>query len=203
VHARACCDNRRVSGDGVRPPAAGVRLRRWPALVAAAAVGAVVAGAVSALITAQAVGGPAAGNAAQTVTVTADAPSPQARTGMPTADADRQTCDAWHSVDPMLAAAAAAQAVIPKGMTIADPAVRDTPVWAAGVARAGELYGQAADAMGAHVAAGGGPVLQRLADVTVSALRTLAISYRTYDPANGSSVKAFRVNKDAMDGFCP
>jgi hypothetical protein len=106
-------------------------------------------------------------------------------------------------VGPLFTAAADAQRAIPRGMAVTDPAVRNNPAWASGVAKAGDLYGQAADTIAAQIAPGTSPILGQIADTTASALRTLSIAYKTYDPANGNSMREFRATKDAMDVYCP
>jgi hypothetical protein len=139
----------------------------------------------------------------RTVTVTAVPSSTPAPAAASAGAADGRTCAAWHSVGPLFTAAADAQRAIPRGMAVTDPAVRNNPAWASGVAKAGDLYGQAADTIAAQIAPGTSPILGQIADTTVSALRTLSIAYKTYDPANGNSMRAFRATKDAMDVYCP
>jgi hypothetical protein len=175
----------------------------WPVLAVAAAVGAVIAGAISTLVTLQVTKAGPASRVPRVVTVTAATSSTPAPAALPAAEADSRTCAAWHSVGPVLTAAADAQGAIPRGMTITDPAVQNNPAWASGVAKAGDLYGQAADTIAAQIAPGTSPILGQVADTTVSALRTLSIAYRTYDPANGNSMRAYRASKDAMDVYCP
>jgi hypothetical protein len=197
--------NAGASADKAQPSDARERRRRWPVLVTAVAVGAIVAGAISTLVTLQVTNsGPVAPPVARTVTVTVTAApsSTQVPAGVSAAAADDRTCAGWHGVGPLLTAAADALGAIPRGMTIADPAVQTNPAWAAGVAKAGELYGQAAQTIAAQIAPGTSPMLGQIADTIVSALRTLSIAYKTYDPAGGNSMREYRATKDAMDVYC-
>ena len=57
-------------------------------------------------------------------------------------------------------------------MNITDPAVQTNPAWKAGVLRASDLFGQAAYTFDAQIAPGTNPMLGRVADTTVSSLRT-------------------------------
>lgn len=184
------------------PPAAPLR-RRWPAVAAAAGIGAIVAGVITTLITIAATT-PKTANAgspsAQTVTETA-APAPPPAP-LPAAEADAQTCHAWGTTDTLYTAAAVAQGVIPQGMTITNPAVQDNPAWKAGVIRASEIYNQAADTFAAQIAPGTNPMLAEVADTTVSSLRTLSLAYKTFDPANGSAVSVYQTSQQALDWLC-
>ncbi len=186
------------------PPAPPQRRRRWPAIAASAGIGAVVASVITTLVTVDATPGPTsttgAPGAAQTVTVTAAPAKPPAP--LPTAEADKQTCHAWGTTDTLVTAAAVAQSVISQGMTITDPAVQTNPAWKAGVLRAGELYGQAADTFAAQIAPGTSSMLAQIADTTVSSLRTLSEAYKTFDPANGNAVTAFQADQQAIDWLC-
>ena len=185
------------------PPPPPQRRRRWPAIAAAAAIGAIVAGVITTVVTVAATNpeptGTTAAPAAETVTVTAAPPTP---TPLPAAQADKQTCHAWGTTDTLYTAAAAAQGVIPQGMTITDPAVQDNPAWKAGVIRASELYSQAADTFAAQIAPGTSPVLAQIADTTVSSLRTLSEAYKSFDPASGNSVAVYQANQKALDWLC-
>lgn len=186
------------------PPAPQKPRRRWPALAAAATVGAVVAGSVATLIT-FAVTNPAstssnASSAPSTVTKTA-APPP-APAPLPVAEADAQTCRAWKNTDTLVTAGAAAMNAIPAGMNITDPAVQNNPALKASVTRAGDLFGQAADTFQTGIAAGTNPTLMGVADTTVSALRTLSEAYKSVDPASGNSVAVFKASQQAVDWLC-
>lgn len=186
------------------PPPPPVRRRRWLPLLVVAGISAVAAGAITTLITIQATNpGPTTPTAIpQTVTVMAGPSQTPTPTALP-AEADRQTCRAWHTVSPLVTAGAVAQGVIPQGMTITDPAVQANPAWAAGVTKASQLYEQAADTLAAQTAARTSTMLAQITDTTVSALHTLSIAYKTYDPANGNSMKVFQANQQAMDVLCP
>jgi hypothetical protein len=185
------------------PPAPQKQRRRWPAVAAAAGVGAIVAGLVTTLITYAATSPEPTRTAApapSTVTETAGPPSSPA--SLPVAEADAQTCRAWRTTDTLFTAAAAAQGVIPQGMTITDPAVQANPAWKAGVLRASDLYAQAANTFESQIAAGTRPMLAEVADTTVSSLRTLAEAYKTFDPISGNAVPIYQANQKAHDWLC-
>jgi hypothetical protein len=187
------------------PPTPWARRRRWPAIAAAAGLGALVAGAITTLITIQTTNPAptATPPSASTVTVTAGPTQPPKPAPLPAAEADKQTCRAWRTVSPLVTAAAVAQGVIPQGMTITDPAVQANPAWAAGVTKASQLYGQAADTLAAQTAAGTRPMLGQITDTTVSALHTLSTAYKTRAPESGNSMSVFQANQQAMDWLCP
>ena len=185
------------------PPAPPERRRRWPAVAAAAGIGAVVAGVITTLITIAATNPEptnTAAPAAPTVTVTA-APAPPPAP-LPVAEADKQTCRGWETTSTLFTAGAVSQGVIPQGMTITDMAVQNNPAWKAGVIKASELYGQAADTLSAQIAPGTSPMLAQIADTSVSALRTLSEGYKTFDPANGNAMTVFQTSQQAMDWLC-
>jgi hypothetical protein len=176
--------------------------RRWPAVAAAAAGGAIVAGVITTVISLS-VTAPAATsttNSNATVTVTAEPPAPPAP--LPVADADSQTCHAWGTTDTLYTAAATAQGVIPQGMTITDPAVQENPTWKAGVLRASDLYGQAANTLESQIAPGTSPVLTQVAATTVGSLRTLSEAYKAFDLTNSRAVSLYQANQKAMDWLC-
>jgi hypothetical protein len=180
------------------------RRRRWPAIAASAGIGAVVAGVITTLVTVAATPEPtstaAAPGAPQTVTVTAAPAKPPAP--LPTAEADKQTCHAYGTADTLVTAAGVALNVIPQGITIIDPAVQANPAWKAGVIRASELYGQAADTFAAQIAPGTSPMLAQIADTTVSSLRTLSEAYKSFDPTAGNVVAMFQADQKALDWLC-
>lgn len=179
------------------------RRRLWPAVAAAAVAGAIVAGVITTVIALSITALPTTSttnSTAQTVTVTATPPAPPAP--LPVAQADAQTCHAWRTTDTLYTAAAAAQGVIPQGMTITDPAVQTNPTWKAGVLRASELYNQAANTFESQIAPGTSPMLSQIAQTTVGSLRTLSESYKAFDPANGSAVSVYQANQKAMDWLC-
>lgn len=184
------------------PPAPQKPRRRWPAVAAAAACGAIVAGLVTTLII-FAVTTPTAMNsmpARATVTETAGPPPPPAP--LPVAEADAQTCRAWQTTDTLFTAAAAAQGVIPQGVTITDAAVQSNPAWKAGVLRAADLYGQAADTFEEQIAPGTDSMLAQVAETTAGSLRTLSESYKAFDPANGTAMSAYQAGQKAMNWLC-
>ncbi|QNJ89920.1 hypothetical protein HZU40_00170 (plasmid) [Mycolicibacterium fluoranthenivorans] len=185
------------------PPAQQKPRWRWPAVAAAAGVGAIVAGLVTTLITYAATSPePAHTTAPAPSTVTETAAPPPSPAPLPVAEADAQTCRAWRNTDTLFTAAAAAQGVIPQGMTITDPAVQTNPAWKAGVLRASDLYAQAANTFASQIATGTRPMLAQVADTTVSSLRTLAEAYKSFDPISGNAVPVYQANQKALDWLC-
>lgn len=168
------------------PPSGGGRWRRWPVLVAAAAVGAVVAAGAAALITTQSRES-AATSAPAPSTVTVPAPTPAAPVPLPTAQADQQTCrQGWIPAGEAIDSATAALNVLPKGMKIDDPAVQANPQYAAAVIRAAGFYRQAASALDGQIAPGATPVLREAAHAAVTALRALGDSVAAPGEINGN-----------------
>jgi hypothetical protein len=185
------------------PPAPQKPRRRWPAVAAAAGVGAVVAGLITTLVTYAATSPEPTRTAAlapSTVTETAGPPSSPAP--LPATEADAQTCRGWRTSDKLVTAGTAAIAAIPDGMKFTDPAVQNNPAWKAAVSRASDLFGQAATTFEAQIAAGTSPMLAQVSDTAVSSLRTLAEAYRTFDPISANSVPVFQANQKALDWLC-
>lgn len=185
------------------PPPPLQRRRRWPAIAAAAGAGAVVAGVVTTLVTIAATSGPAHNStptAAPTVTVTAAPPPTPAP--LPVAEADKKTCQGWAIADDLVTTAASGLNVIPQNMPFTDPAVQANPAWKAAVDRASQLYSQAAETLAGQIAPGTSPMLAGFADSTVSALRTLSVAYKTFDPTSGTVVDMFTAGRDALDWSC-
>lgn len=176
--------------------------RRWPLLAAAAAAGAIIAATAATLITIQATPTPVAAPAspAPTVTETATPPAPPAP--LPAAQADAQTCHGWSDATTLINQSAQAQSVLPDGMTITNPEVQANPAWSAAVAKSAELDNKAATTLAAQLAPGTTPMLADMTNTTVSALRTLSIAERTYDPANGNAMAVLQANQQAMDWMC-
>lgn len=185
------------------PPPPLQRRRRWPAITAAAGAGAIIAGVITTLVTIAATPGPANNStpaAPPTVIVTAAPPAPPAP--LPAAEADKKTCQGWVIADDLVTTAASGLNVIPQNMPFTDPAVQANPSWKAAVDRASQLYGQAAETLAGQIAPGTSPVLAGFADSTVSALRTLAVAYKTFDPTSGTVVDMFTAGRDALDWSC-
>lgn len=185
-----------------RPPRGSQR--RWPGLVGVAVASAAVAAAVTALITSQVVRTDSASgrSTAPAVTVTATPAAPAPTAPLPAAQADRQTCDTWHSAGDKIHAATKAQSVIPPQLTVVSQEVRDNPEWTAAVHQAADFYSQAADVLAAGVAPGTTPVLDQSAASMVAALRTLSTSYGTFDPAGGNAYHVMHEASDEMDVRC-
>ena len=88
------------------PPAPQKPRRRWPAIAAAAGVGAIVAGSITTLITFAATSPDPANTAAPAPsTVTETAGPPPSTAPLPVAEADAQTCRAWQTTDTLFTAA--------------------------------------------------------------------------------------------------
>ena len=116
------------------PPAPQKPRRRWPAIAAAAGIGAIVAGSITILISFAATSPDPAHTAAPAPsTVTETAGPPPSPAPLPVAEADAQTCRAWQTTDKLVTAGTAAMLVIPNGMDITDPAVQSNPAWKAAV----------------------------------------------------------------------
>lgn len=171
------------------PPPAIRRTRRWPAVVAAAAVGALTAAVTAAVITVR-VQDPveSAQRAQPAVTETVDAPAPAPPAKLPTAQADRRTCEqGWIPAGSLIDDAQAELAKTPPGVAVDDPAVVANPEWAAAVTRAGELYRQAGTTLAGNIAPGTTPVLSEAAATAVRALRLLGDTISARDPINGNA----------------
>jgi hypothetical protein len=183
------------------PPAPQKPRRRWPAIAAAAGIGAIVAGSITTLISFAATSPQHANTAAPAPsTVTETAGPPPSPASLPVAEADARTCRAWKTTDTLVTAATAAMLVIPNGMNITDPAVQNNPAWKAAVTRASDLFGQAANTF--EIAPGTNTTLAGVADTTVSSLRTLSEAYKSIDPASGNSVAVFQASQQAIDWQC-
>jgi hypothetical protein len=165
----------------------------------ATAVGAVVAATTATVITANTVGKSSDTAAPATITVTAQPTKPAP---LPAADADRRTCQAWLAAGDHIHAASAALSVLPQGMTILDPGVRDNPDWTAAVRKAADLYRQAGDTLAAGIAPGTTTILNQAATTAADALHTLSTAEMTWDAANGNTYHVVRETADTMDVFC-
>ena len=181
------------------PPAPATR-RRWPAFVGGVAIGAVIAAAMTAALMAgtrdTTAGSPV------TITATATPPAPTTPTPLPAAEANRNTCNTWLSAGKLINDASTAQSVIPQGMTILDPAVRANPDWTAGVQKAGNLYGQAADTLAGGIAPGTNAMLAQTANTVVGALRALSTTTKAFDEASGNAYAVTKSAANAMDVLC-
>jgi len=174
------------------PPAHGPR-RRWPVLVAAGLVGAVVAAVAAATITvANRDSSPAA--APQTrapVTKTVSPAAPSSPAPLPTAQADHQTCyQGWDSASHFTDLAGDAMRALPKGMKISDPTIQSNPDWTAALQKASGFYQQASDALRSQIAPGTTPVLLNAANTAVLALHTLGDATANPTATNGNAFNA-------------
>ena len=163
--------------------------------------GAVVAGTLASVIATQA-GGHRANTAPAPVTVTATPAPPSPPPPLPSAQADRQTCNAWLAAGDKVNEASVAQSVIPKGMTILDPAVRNNPDWSAAVRKAADLYGKAGDDLAAGAAPGTTGILDQAAVVAVKALHTLSTAVATFDEANGNAFQTWKDSASTVNVLC-
>jgi len=179
------------------PPAGGSR--RWPVLVGAAIIGAVVSAVAAFAITTQARDTTVQGLPAPT-TGTVAAPTPAPPVPLSAEQADRQTCGPREEVSRLISAASEAQGVIPQGMTILDPAVRSNPAWTAGVLRAGSLYTQAGDVL--KVAPGTTPALAQAVTTAASALHALGTAYTSFNAASGNAHDIAKAASNAVDDMC-
>lgn len=180
-----------ISGYPPLPPGppAGGRQHRWPILIAAAAVGGMVAVAAVTAITTQArLSAHTAPKSPPPVTVTVPPPTPAAPTPLPTAQADRQTCQqGWIPAGQAIDSATAALDVLPKGMKVADPAVQANPEWANAVGKAGEFYRNASAILRGQIAPGTTPVLAEAAHTAVTALHALGDAMSPPSDINGNA----------------
>lgn len=186
---------------GGQPPRRGSRRRLWPLLITAGVVGSLAASAVAAVVTLQVrdADAPVARPAPPT-TVTVAAPAPPTPPSLPPAQANRETCETRSAASRLIDDAAAAQGVIPEGMTITDPAVQSNADWKAGVQHAGRLYEQAGNAL--RVTPGTTPVVADAITTAANALRALGTAYTTFDAVNGNTYTIAREASNAMDAIC-
>lgn len=178
--------------------------RRWLVVCALLTAGTLFGGLVATVITTKAASEQVSSTERPpaTVTVTAAPSKPAPPAPLPTALADRQTCNAWHAADDKIRAAATAQSVIPKGMTILDQAVKDNPAWSSAVQQAAQLYDQAGDTLTAGIAPGTTIFLKQAATTAYSSLHALATGFATLDALNGNAFDAMHDSSDLMDMLC-
>jgi hypothetical protein len=163
---------------------------RWPVLLTAGTIGAVVASAIAVVITVQArdTSAPAVTQAPSPITVTVAAPTRPAPAPLPTSQADRQTCQqGWVPAGKLIDSATAALNVLPQGMKINDPAVQTNPDWVAAVVKAGGFYRQASDALETQIAPGASPILFEAANTAAKALRSLGDATSAPGDINGNA----------------
>lgn len=181
------------------PPATPTRRRRWPAIAAATAAGALIAATITALTT-SGTPAPTAATAPAPATVTVTPSPPPPPKVLPAGQADPQTCRTWEAASMLVTAAALAQGVIPQGTTITDPAVQNNPGWKAGALKAGKLYNQAADTI--KITPGTSPRLANTAQTATSALQTVSIAYTTFDPDVLKAMTTFQATQETMNVIC-
>ena len=137
-----------------------------------------------------------------TVTVTvapAASPSPAP---LPAAEADRQTCRAWHAAGEQIHAASRAQSVIPKSRTVLDPAVLANAQWAGAVRTSAEFYRRAGDTLAAGITPGNTTVLGQAATSTADALRTLSTAFGTFVAVGGNANHVMDEAAREVDVLC-
>ena len=146
------------------PPAPQKPRRRWPAIAAAAGIGAIVAGSITTLITFAATSPEPAHTAAPAPsTVTETAGPPPSPAPLPVAEADAQTCRAWQTTDKLVTAGTAApMRVIPKAWTSPTLLCRAIRRGRRRSLRASDLFGQAANTFESQIAAGTSPMLAQV-----------------------------------------
>lgn len=172
-----------------RPP--GGHRRRWPALIAAAVLGAILAGTATAVGVIHArddAGGAEIASAPMTVTV---APAvPPAPKPLPATEADRLTCrDGWLEAGNYIRSARATMRALPPGVKVGDPTAMNNPEWRAVAQEAADSYRKASEVLEAAIAPGTTPVLAEAAHTSVKALRLLADSIATSDPITGNAIE--------------
>lgn len=165
------------------PPPGPPRPRRWWPI--AGVIGIALGAAIASVISTGTMGG---NTSTAPVTITAQPTPPPAPVLLPTAEADRATCNTWVTAAKLTHEASDAQGVIPKGLSILDAQKQDNPEWKAGVAKAADAYAKAADAI--DVAPGTTLILAQTAGGAQAALRTLSTAYRTYDDTSGNAYTA-------------
>lgn len=182
-----------------RPPA---ERRRWPVLVAAGVVGAVAATITAAVVTAKALDTTSASapTALAHVTVTAAPRTPISPARLPVEKADHRTCQKRAEASRLISLALTVQGVIPKGMTIVDPAVRSNPEWAAAVQRAGALYNQAGDSL--QVAPGTTQILTNAVTAAAKALHALGTFYASFNKVSSDAQEIAKNASGTMDALC-
>lgn len=184
------------------PPPGNRRRRRWPTVLAAVAAGALVSSALAALIATQLHQSDSVTTASPT-TVTVASPTPPPPAPLPTAMADRQTCEVgFKSTEAPTQAAADSLRQLPPGMKVLDPAVRANPQWAAAVRSAGEFYTQASTAQAEMIAPGTTPVLAEAAQNLVDALSLVGNAYVNFYPIAGNAYEIVVAASDQMTQLC-
>jgi hypothetical protein len=187
------------------PPPADTHRRRWPVLVAAGVVGAVVAALAAAVITVQARDTikAKASEAHAPVTLTVPAPTPAPPAPLPTAQADRQTCEqGWIPAGRLVDSGKAALATLPEGIKIGDPVVPTNPDWTATAQRAGDSYRQASEALKSAIAPGTTPILAEAASSAAKALRVLGDAISTNDLIVGNAIEIGNATAKQVGVLC-
>lgn len=189
---------------GPPPPPPGGSRRSWPALATAVAAGAVVAAIIAAVITMQVRDTtPAAAPTHAPVTKTVQPPAPASPAPLPTAQADRQTCEqGWIPAGHFIDSGKAALRTLPGGVRIGDPIVKTNPDWNAAAQQAASFYRQAGDAMASAIAPGTTPILAAAADTAVKELRLFSVVISTNDATVGNAGTLGNATANAVGTLC-
>lgn len=183
-----------------RPPS---NRKRWPVLIVAGVIGALIASTAAAVITVQLRDTSEPQEAAAPVTVTVAAPTPSAPAPLPVDQANRQTCqEGFIATQAPTKSATEALSILPAGVKVLDPAVQQNPEWAGAVRTAGGYYTQASEALRAKIAPGTTPVLANAADTAAKAFRVLGDSYTKFEPIAGNAHDLAVEASDQMVALC-
>lgn len=185
------------------PPRRPSGRKRWPVLVMAGAISAVIASTAAAVITVQARGNSESQPISAPVTVTVAAPTPAVPAPLPVDQANRQTCqEGFIATQAPTKSATEALSILPAGVKVLDPAVQQNPEWASAVRTAGGYYTQASEALRTRIAPGTTPVLANAADTTVKAFRVLGDAYTKFEPIAGNAHDLAVEASDQMVALC-
>jgi hypothetical protein len=178
--------------------------RRWPQILTAAVIGALIAavGAVAITIQLRAAGTDGS-NGSAPVTVTVPAPTPISPAPLPATQADRKTCEQGYiPAGQLIAQAKAALATLPQGIKIGQPAVPTNPEWSAAAKRAADFYKQASDALEQAVAPGTTPILAEAAATAVKELRLMSDTIGTNSVIDGNAGEIGNATAKEVSALC-
>ena len=130
-------------------------------------------------------------------TPTAPAPPPL----LPTAEANRKTCESWKDAESLVVKAHDASLAL-EGHKILDAEVRDNPKMAAAVATMVDYFTQAGQTLHHGIAPGTTPKLALAATTASFAIITVAAEYRDRDETNGDGVETWRKAKYNVNSLC-
>lgn len=180
--------------------------RRWGAVVAAAALGAITASVAAVIITVQTRDTTiTAPPTPASVTETVPAPAPAEPTPWPTAQADRHICTEGDQASGSYVSQAKAQmALLPAGVRTDDPIILYDPHWQAVVSAAGRFYRQAGDALAAEIPPGATPILAEAANTAVLAMYFLGDTTASADLvyASGDALAIANATSRELAALC-